>query len=101
MPRPIRHRPQLAHAIEDTPEGEALVWRVQCCSATQAAGHFRVVEAEQALQDHLVEVAPPPGQACREPRKHRCQPHDHCPLCADQLPLPGMEDPALVAEPST
>ena len=93
----IRHRPEVGYGRrEDTPEGEALVWRVQCaCGTTGHTPHYRYAAAMAAVQEHQVATAPPPELACREPRRHRTGPYDHCPLCTWQLPLPGMEDTAL------
>ncbi|MFD3685415.1 hypothetical protein ACFWTE_11420 [Nocardiopsis sp. NPDC058631] len=90
----IRHRPEVGYGRrEDTPEGEALIWRVQCaCHATAEAAHYRYADAVAATEEHQLLVAPPPHKACREPRKHRVAWHDWCGLCADQLPLPGFED---------
>ncbi|MFV2194789.1 hypothetical protein [Nocardiopsis sp. LOL_012] len=93
MPAPLVHRPEIdVPAIEDTPEGEALVWRVRCaCTATNTARYYSASEARKAAEAHKAAVAPPPGQACREPGKHRTQPHDHCLLCICQDPLPGFD----------
>jgi len=93
----IRHRPEIGTGRrEATPEGEALVWRVQCaCAATGQTPHYRYAAAMAAVQEHQMATAPPPEKACREPRRHRSGPYDWCPLCSDQQMLPGMEDGAL------
>ncbi|MCY9787945.1 hypothetical protein KIK06_29115 [Nocardiopsis sp. EMB25] len=90
----IRHRPHVGRAdVEDTPEGEALVWRVQCaCGTTAATAHYSFLDATNAAEDHKAAVAPPESKQCREPLKHRTRWHDHCALCLDQMPLPGFED---------
>lgn len=90
MPHYIRHRPQITHAIEDTPEGESVVYRVRCCDL-QGPYYFRYRDAEVDLEQHLAAVAPPQDKTCREPKKHRSKPHDWCALCIDQEPLPGFD----------
>ncbi|MEE2041561.1 hypothetical protein Q8791_30500 [Nocardiopsis sp. CT-R113] len=90
----IKHRPEVGLGRrEDTPEGEALIWRVRCaCGTTAEAAHYRYADAAAAVEEHRLAAAPPPGKRCREPKKHRVAWHDWCPLCANQLTLPGFED---------
>ncbi|MEU3020187.1 hypothetical protein ABZ635_22650 [Nocardiopsis sp. NPDC007018] len=80
--RPVRHRPT--------------VYRVRCTPGCTASfeSRFSRQEAADDRRLHLDQVAPPASERCRDPRSHCTQPHDHCPVCANQmsLPLPGFED---------
>ncbi|OLT26577.1 hypothetical protein BJF83_20655 [Nocardiopsis sp. CNR-923] len=98
MPYP-KHRPEVGHArVEDTPEGEAWIWRVQCaCGQTAHVPHHHRLDAEAAADEHKAAVAPPENQRCREPLKHRTRWHDWCALCVDQAVLPGFENLTGVA----
>ncbi|PWV44558.1 hypothetical protein [Nocardiopsis sp. L17-MgMaSL7] len=91
--RPTKHRPQVRRTHEMTPDGFAWVYRVHCSPGCDTGFEPRFAKNAAAADrlEHLEEVAPPASERCRDPHKHRTRPHDHCPLCAGQLPLPGLE----------
>lgn len=97
MSRPIRHRPRVERWSEETSQGEAWCYGVRCeCDAVFDEYYAkRLAEAERLR--HLMDVAPPVSERCRDPKKHRLRGWDRCAVCADQLPLPGMEDLAAPA----
>ncbi|RCV49755.1 hypothetical protein [Marinitenerispora sediminis] len=100
------HRPDVRQRLVETAQGETWALRMECphpdCEPGPAhAGVSRqaMARAEADVEAHRQEVAPPEGERCRDPRRHRTrQWWDHCTLCADQLALPGMEPDALTAE---
>ncbi|MFE6386769.1 hypothetical protein [Nocardiopsis dassonvillei] len=92
MSRPIRHRPRVERWREETSQGEAWCYGVVCPCDTEFDEHYAKKIAESDRLRHLMDVAPPPDQRCRNTRAHRCQTWDFCPVCAWQLPLPGMEN---------
>lgn len=89
--KPIKHRPRIDRSEELTPEGSAWVFRVRCGCGLTGQALFRKCEAKEERAAHLAEVTPPESEQCRDPKRHGCRPHDRCPVCADQLPLPGFE----------
>lgn len=86
-----RHRPRVARWQEETSQGLAWCYQMQCECGIEADEHYtkRFAAADRAA--HRDEVAPPRSQRCRQPTTHRMQWWDRCPLCADQLALPGLE----------
>ena len=88
----MRHRPKVRRWSEETSEGLAWCYTVCCQCGEEFDEHYAKQPAEDDLRAHLTEVAPPPSERCREPRKHRMQSHDHCPVCAFQMVLPGFEE---------
>ncbi|SHK92440.1 hypothetical protein SAMN05421803_14314 [Nocardiopsis flavescens] len=94
---PIRHRPRVHRWREDTSQGEAWCYQVRCECGTEFGEYYAERLAETERAEHRMAVAPPREQRCRDPKRHRMQSWDRCCVCADQLPLPGMEDPAALA----
>ena len=88
----MRHRPKVRRWREETSQGEAWCYQVRCPCGEEFDEHYAKRLAETDKNAHLTEVAPPAAERCRDPKKHRCQPHDRCPLCADQIALPGFEE---------
>ena len=88
----MKHRPKVRRWREDTSQGEAWCYQVRCSCGTEFDEHYAKRLADNDKGRHLIDVAPPVAERCREPKKHRCQPHDRCPLCADQMALPGFEE---------
>lgn len=97
MPAPIRHRPKIHRWREETSQGEAWCYGVRCTCDAEFDEHYNKRLATYERAKHLMAVAPPREQRCRDPKRHRMQSWDRCPVCADQLPLPGMEDAAALA----
>ncbi|MEV2279221.1 hypothetical protein AB0I72_26950 [Nocardiopsis sp. NPDC049922] len=88
----VRHRPRVRRWREETSQGLAWCYTVRCSCGTEFGEHYAKRLAETDKAKHLIEVRPPADQRCRDPKKHRTQPHDRCPVCADQLTLPGFEE---------
>lgn len=87
----MKHRPRIARWCEETPQGEAWCYRVECPCGEEFGTHYTKKFAESDLLRHRMGVAPPASERCRDPQQHRMQPWDRCPVCVDQLPLPGFE----------
>nr|WP_192962910.1 hypothetical protein [Nocardiopsis sp. 90127] len=96
--KPVRHRPKVRRWREETSQGEAWCYQVRCPCGEEFDEHYAKKLAVSDRLRHLMDVAPPLSERCRDPRAHRCRPHDHCPLCAGQATLPGFED--LVTTPT-
>ena len=87
------HRPRITAVEEDTDEGEALIWRVVCCHATQDLSYFRQSDVQGALAGHLDQIAAPEIERCHDTTAHRTRWWDACLLCSAQDPLPGFTTP--------
>ncbi|MDA8368608.1 MAG: hypothetical protein M0026_01910 [Nocardiopsaceae bacterium] len=88
----MKHRPKVRRWREETSQGEAWCYTVRCSCGTEFDEHYTRRLAENDRLRHLIDVAPPVSERCRDPKKHRMQTHDRCPLCADQLPLFDLEE---------
>lgn len=89
----MKHRPRLRHWRAQSSQGEAWCYQAVCtCGQEIGAEYFVRKLADADLLRHRMDVAPPVEERCRSPRDHRMKPWDRCPLCADQLVLPGFED---------
>lgn len=88
----VRHRPKVRRWREETSQGEAWCYQVICSCGTEFDEHYAKRLAESDRLRHRMDVAPPVNERCRDPKKHRCQPWDFCPLCAYQIALPGFEE---------
>jgi hypothetical protein len=88
----MKHRPKVSRWREETSEGEAWCYRVVCPCGEEFGEHYAKKLAVSDQLKHRMDVAPPVSERCRDPKKHRMQPHDRCPVCADQLVLPGFEE---------
>ncbi|MET9710966.1 hypothetical protein [Nocardiopsis alba] len=90
--KPVKHRPKVRRWREETSQGEAWCYAVSCPCGEEFDEHYTKRFAESDKARHLMGVAPPVSERCRDPKKHRMQSHDRCPVCADQLVLPGFEE---------
>lgn len=88
----MKHRPKIIRRREGTSQGEAWCYRVSCPCGEEFEKHYAKKLAMADRNQHLMQVAPPVSERCRDPKRHACQPHDRCPVCADQMPLPGFEE---------
>jgi len=88
----VLHRPKVRRWREDTSQGEAWCYAVTCSCGAEFDKHYAKKSAAADRLRHLSEVAAPVEERCRDPKKHRMQTHDHCPLCANQMALPGFEE---------
>ncbi|MBV2367112.1 hypothetical protein [Streptomonospora nanhaiensis] len=86
-----RHRPTIARWREETSQGEAWCYQARCSCGVEMDEHYARGRAVRDRDEHLAEVAPPPAERCRAPRAHGSRSWDRCPLCVDQLALPGLE----------
>lgn len=87
----IKHRPRIHRWREETSQGEAWCYQVRCSCGEEFDEHYAKTIARLDRARHLMDVAPPASDRCREPRAHGNRPHDHCPLCAGQDALPGFD----------
>lgn len=81
------HRPRIERHQEETTEGLAWCYRLACSCGEEFDEHYAKSRAAADRDAHLSEVAPPDDERCRQPKAHKTRSWDHCPLCADQLPL--------------
>jgi hypothetical protein len=88
----IRHRPRVTRRREETREGEAWAYQVRCPCNTEFETHYAKRIAQNDRSRHLMDVAPPREERCRDPKRHGCQPHDRCVVCSHQLALFDIEE---------
>ncbi|MGV2384098.1 MAG UNVERIFIED_CONTAM: hypothetical protein LOD86_02330 [Thermobifida fusca] len=68
-------------------------WVMDCTCGERGEGRAtrRMARADQDA--HLIRVCDvPPGERCQMPKQHRLRPWERCFLCANQLPMFGLED---------
>jgi hypothetical protein len=72
---------------EETSQGETWAYQVVCSCTHTGAEHYTKRLAQNDRSRHLMDVAAPREERCRDPKRHGCQPHDRCAVCAHQLAL--------------
>ncbi len=77
------HRKKVRHYTDQTRQAS-------CACGWQGDIHRHQADVDADWRLHVVSLLPPEQQRCRV-REHRTAWWEPCPLCADQLVLPGLE----------